>query len=265
LLEIHAAAHGFQSKWWATFNQWHTGGCMVKRRPDNVEPGQWGCQIVVYIPVTKTVEDPVTGDEEEEKYWLLRKFTLFNAEQVTGGEAEKFQAAQQPETVGDVHPDYEPAEALIQATKADIRFGGDRAFYRLPTPEGSWPNHREGDYIQLPPKSAFINGSFYPSILHELGHWSEIRVGWDREKGGYPMGELIAEMASCFLATELGVPNGEPLENHAAYLKSWLSEMKNDPNYIFKASRQASKVCDFLLSFVKQDATEAKPELVEAA
>jgi antirestriction protein ArdC len=73
-------------------------------------------------------------------------------------------------------------------------------------------------------------------------------------------------MASCFLATELGVPNGEPLENHASYLKSWLASMKGDPNYIFKASRQASKVCDFLLSFVRQSETEpTKPELVEAA
>ncbi len=79
------------------------------------------------------------------------------------------------------------------------------------------------------------------------------------------MGELIAEMAACFLATELGIPNTEPLENHASYLKSWLSAMREDDNYIFKASRQASKVCDFLLSFVKQDATESKPELVEAA
>ena len=79
------------------------------------------------------------------------------------------------------------------------------------------------------------------------------------------MGELIAELSSCFLATELGVPNTEDLENHAAYVKNWLKAMKDDSNFIFKASRQASKVCDFLLSFVKQPETEPKPELVEAA
>jgi len=60
--------------------------------------------------------------------------------------------------------------------------------------------------------------------------------------------------------------NDEPLDNHAAYLKSWLEGMHGDPNYIFKASRQASKVCDFLLSFVRQAETEpVKNELVEAA
>jgi len=52
------------------------------------------------------------------------------------------------------------------------------------------------------------------------------------------MGELVAEMASSFLATELGVPQGETLENHAAYLKSWLKDMKDDPAYIFRASTQ---------------------------
>ena len=91
-----------------------------------------------------------------------------------------------------------------------------------------------------------------------------MRVGWDREKETYAMGELIAEISSCYLAAEVGIPNGEPLENHAAYLKSWLEAMHDDVNYIFKAVRQACKVCDFLLSFVRQSET-AKPELIEAA
>jgi antirestriction protein ArdC len=77
------------------------------------------------------------------------------------------------------------------------------------------------------------------------------------------MGELIAEIASCYLAGELGVPNGEQLENHAAYVKSWLAAMTSDPNYVFQAAKQASKVTDYLLSYVRQPET-TKPELVEA-
>ena len=90
-------------------------------------------------------------------------------------------------------------------------------------------------------------------------HWSECRLGWDRKAGGYALGELIAEMAACFLATELGVPQGESLENHAAYLRSWLDAMKGDPSFIFKAATQASKVTDFLLQF-----SEAAAEREEA-
>jgi len=67
------------------------------------------------------------------------------------------------------------------------------------------------------------------------------------------MGELAAEIAASFLSTELGIPQGETLENHTAYLQSWLKEMKDDPGYIFKASTQASKVADFLMSFVRKE------------
>lgn len=260
LLQLHAAEHGFQSNWWATFNQWKQMGCYVNRRPDHVPPGQWGATLAVYIPITRQVEEPEDGDDdEEETIWILKKFTVFNAEQACGPAAEQYQVVETPDT----KPDFEPAETLIQASGAEIHFGGDRAFYRLPTPKGSWPDHTDGDFIQVPPKSCFIGGACYTTMLHELAHWSEVRVGWDREKGGYPLGELVAEIASCYLAAELGVPNSEPLENHAAYLKSWLEAMKNDANYIFKASRQASKVCDFLLGFVRQP--ETKPDLVEAA
>ncbi len=262
LLQLHAAMFGFTSNWWATFNQWKQMGCSVNRRPDHVEAGQWGCPLAVYIPVTKKAEEPDDDEDEEETFWILKKFVVFNADQVNGANAEQFQFV---ETAGDVHPDYEPAEELIQKSGAEINFGGDRAFYRPPRPLELWPSHTDGDFIQVPPKSSFVNGSYYPTILHEMGHWSEVRVGWDCEKETYAMGELVAEISSCYLAAELGIPNGEPLDNHAAYLKSWLEGMHNDVNFIFKASRQASKVCDFLLSFVRQAETEPKPELIEAA
>jgi len=60
-------------------------------------------------------------------------------------------------------------------------------------------------------------------------------------------------------------PNGESLENHAAYLKSWLDGMKGDSSFIFKASSMAAKSTDYLLSFVrKADAVESENELIAA-
>lgn len=66
------------------------------------------------------------------------------------------------------------------------------------------------------------------------------------------MCELIAEMSSCFTASEIGIPHGEALENHASYVKSWLDAMKGDASYIFRASRMASATADYLLSFVRE-------------
>ena len=40
-------------------------------------------------------------------------------------------------------------------------------------------------------------------------------------------------------------------------MKSWLEALRNDRNYVFKAAKQASKVTDFLLGFVKKPQPEA--------
>ena len=250
LLQMHSLHFNFRSKWWGTFHQWSDLGCTVKKRPDDVEPGHWGCSVVLWKPFTKMVDKD--GEEEEAQFFMMRYFTVFNAEQVEGKPAEKFQVKDEPATT--MLPDYAPAEELIAATGADIRYGGDRAYYRRPVPEGSWPSHRDGDFICLPPKHRFNPlGAFYETVIHELSHWCEVRTGWKHHQEGYAMGELAAEIAASFLSTELGIPQGETLENHAAYLGSWLKAMQDDPSYIFKASTQASKAADFLLAFVSKE------------
>ncbi|NQU24008.1 MAG: DUF1738 domain-containing protein [Candidatus Nealsonbacteria bacterium] len=246
LLELHNLRFGFQARWWATFNQWQELGCSVMRRPTDVKPGEWGARVVLCRPVKKTVAD----EEEEESFYLMRTFSVFNAEQVDG--AEQYQVGDEPGT-DEILPNFEPADELVAATDADIRHHGSRAYYKRPVPVDDWPTHSGGDFIVVPPKHRFDPvGSYYESVFHELGHWSEVRLDWDYEQHGYAMGELVAEIAASFLSAELGVPQGESLENHAAYLKSWLAEMENDPSYIFRASTQANKVPDSLLSFVRQ-------------
>lgn len=244
LLEIAAMQHGFTSRWWATYRQWHQLGCQVMKRPDNIEPGQWGTAIVFFRPVTKTVVDGETGEEQEEHFGVLRTYTIFCADQVAG--AERFQVTEEPGD-GIAEPDYGPAEELIAATGADIRHGGERAYF-----------DPVGQFIQLPCRDRFATiGAYYETALHELAHWTEPRQNLDRQQLGYPMCELIAEIASCFTASEIGIPHGEGLENHAAYVRSWLDAMKGDASYIFRASKLASATCDFLLAFVRE------PEPVE--
>jgi antirestriction protein ArdC len=226
---------------------WKSLGCNIRKRPLEVEEGCWGCRVVFWKPVTKTVVDDQTGDEEDERFFVLRTYTLFNADQAEGEAAEQYQVHEvdgQP----NAEPDFAPAEELIAATGADIRHGGERAFYNL-----------TADFIQLPHRQRFsTTGAYYETALHELSHWSEPRQQFDRPQLGYAMCELVAEMASCFVASEIGVPHGEALENHASYLKSWLEGMKGDRTFIFRAAKLANKTCDYLLAFTK------KPEAVEA-
>lgn len=239
LLQIASMRHGFQSKWWASWRQWESLHCKVMPRPAHVEPGQWGTKIVFASRVTKAVEDPTTGHADEREFFLLKVYTVFNADQVIG--AEPFRVSEEP---GDsiIEPDYGPAEELIAATEADVRHGGERAYY-CPT----------GDFIQLPHRERFdTSGAYWKTALHELAHWSEPRQHLDRQQLGYAMCELIAEIASCFISSEIGVPHGEGVENHAAYVRSWLDAMRGDASYIFKAARMASDTTDFLMAFVRE-------------
>jgi antirestriction protein ArdC len=63
------------------------------------------------------------------------------------------------------------------------------------------------------------------------------------------MGELVAEIAGCFVCGELGIPNSDDLTNHLSYLSHWLRELENDPKAILKAASQASKAAKYILSF----------------
>jgi antirestriction protein ArdC len=54
------------------------------------------------------------------------------------------------------------AEALIAATGADVRIGGDRAFYNT-----------VDDFIQVPrPEAYFEPINWHRTALHELGHYA---------------------------------------------------------------------------------------------
>lgn len=256
LLRLHQLEHRYRSRWYGTFDQIKSLGGHVKKRPASLPPGEpWGCHIVFYRPLAKTVIDRDTNEEREERFALLRTFVVFNVDQCDGESLDKFRVRDDDDnSSGIIMPDYEPAEQLIEACGAKIEYGGERAFYVRPTPEEAWPHHKSGDVIHMPERKRFVNvGAFYETLLHELAHFSEVRIGFPRKEQGYAFGEMYAEIASSYLCAELGVPQGEDLANHAAYLRSWLTAMKADPSFIFRASTWASKATDYLLSFVQTE------------
>lgn len=70
------------------------------------------------------------------------------------------------------------------------------------------------------------------------------------------MEELVAELGSAFLNSELGII-GATLENHADYLSSWLKVLKSDKRAILTAAAAAAKAHTFIKGLVpaaEQDA-----------
>jgi len=136
----------------------------------------------------------------------------------------------------------ERAEEFFKQTKADIRSGGDKAFYS--------PSQ---DFIQLPPFGTFRDAESHAATLaHELTHWTRHASRLNRDFGqkrfgddGYAVEELVAELGSAFLCADLQI-TPEVRDDHASYLAHWLKVLKRDKRAIFTAASHASKAVDFL-------------------
>ena len=252
LLAIAAQKHGFQSRWWGTYKQWAEMGGQVKARPNHVPPGRWGTQIVFCCPINRTEKTP-EGEEQDKTFFFLRTYTVFCLDQVGGASLDHLRAGNAPLTAADTHARHEVAERVISATWTDIRHGGDRAFYRF-----------KEDYIQMPERGRFESvEAYYETLLHELTHWTEhpSRLNWNRaeKENTYALGELVAELGSCFMMNEIGLPLADTWKNTASYLAHWLKAMNADPRFIFKATAQASRAADHVLSYSRNLTPEEQP------
>jgi antirestriction protein ArdC len=103
------------------------------------------------------------------------------------------------------------AEAFFADVPADIRSGGNLAYYNIGQ-----------DFVQLPPFEAFRDAeSFYATKAHELAHWTRHEKRLNRSFGrkrwgyGYAAEELVAELASAFLCVVLGL-TPDVREDHAS-------------------------------------------------
>ena len=168
--------------------------CPGQKRPADLQPGQWGTRIVLWKQIERN-KQTADGTEETERFPMLRYFTVFNLDQVEGSAVDHLRASAAATSDSPLGVDYEPAQRAIDATGAEIRYGGNRAYYVRPI--GEFPNHTGGDFICLPDRGQFVSPhDLYAVTFHELCHWTQPRRGWT---GSYPMGELIAEIGACFL------------------------------------------------------------------
>jgi antirestriction protein ArdC len=94
----------------------------------------------------------------------------------------------------------------------------------------------------------FQLSAYYDSLLHELSHYSEPRLGWD---GPSDIRELRAEISAPFITSQLGVPvlcDMNMLTNHRNHLGRWVAAMKKDPTLIFQVAADASEAAKYLVS-----------------
>jgi antirestriction protein ArdC len=224
---------GFSSQNWLTFRQ-------ALSLCGNVRKAEHGTTVVYadrFIPRDERLRAERDGDEPA-AVPFLKRFTVFNTDQCEKLPRELTSAHASVPT-GLILPH---AEALIAATGADFRIGGDRAFYNT-----------AHDFIQVPqPEAYFEPINWHRTALHELGHWSGHSSRLGRDLSGnfgsalHAKEELVAEMTSAFVCASLDIV---PTVRHADYIGSWLGVLREDDRAIVRAASTASKAADYLLAF----------------
>lgn len=236
ILWMAAEARGYTDACWMTFKQATDLGGKVRK-------GETGTKICYYQPAMNNAEAEEDGAETQRKGGFLKVYTVFNVAQIDGL-PEQYKAKAPVPVIASEDGRIAHVDAFVDATKADIRIGGNSAFFSP-----------SADYIQMPPIAAFKEAQgYYATLLHELAHWtkggngSRIERDFGRKRWGdegYAMEELVAELAAAFLCADLGL-NLVEREDHSAYIASWLKVLKNDKRAIFTAAAHAQRAAQFL-------------------
>jgi HK97 family phage prohead protease len=228
VLAIYQEDRGYKTSNWGGFKQWKKLGGSVKK-------GEKGTAI--FIPQIFPEKKDKDGNVIREKGVSFRVGYVFNQDQVEG----------LPEDFGkvDLLPEAERVQELedaISEVGAKISNSGDRAYYRPST-----------DEIVIPPFENFkTKQGYYATVAHEMMHWTghESRLNrLNMDKFGspaYAYEELVAEIAASFFMSAFNL-SPEIREDHAQYLKNWLTTLKSDPEALPKAMKDAEKALNFVI------------------
>ena len=115
------------------------------------------------------------------------------------------------------------------------------------------------DEIHLPLREQFLSPEIYYSVAfheatHSTGHKSRLDrlAGAVYGNGAYSKEELVAEMGAAICMNELGLENRKTMQNNAAYIQSWLRELRNDSKMIVSAAGKAEKAVRMIMGIEQQ-------------
>ena len=192
----------------------------------------------------------------EDEFRLSTRYTpVFNACDVEG-----MPALQAPEQCESISMD-ELVAKLSKGMGVPIYLdGGDEAYYSP-----------YKDEIHLPTPESFENTyAFNATALHELSHSTGHPSRLNRPQSSffgtsqYAYEELVAEMCSCFMGYGLGAEaSSKHLENHRAYVQSWIRAIREKPETLIKAIKDAqgaANYMDFKAGLISEKEYEAEKD-----
>ena len=270
-LALTGQGRGFADNRWATYRQIAQAGGHVKK-------GERGEKILYFDTKKLSPQKDENGrqvldndgrpvyERYERGRAFVRTYTVFNVEQTRGLD---LPAREAPVADWQAH---QSAEAVIDAANVTIKHSpGDRAYY-APKP----------DQIVLPERAQFPSAEhYYATALHELSHATGHESRLNREvfqKGvaagfgtpEYAREELRAEISAMMTGERIGIghtPQGGH-GNGAAYVKSWVQALQNDPREIHRAAGEAERISRYLVEPARERIEQIgrdKPPALDAA
>lgn len=224
---------------WGTYKMWQELGGQVQK-------GERGTIIVHWSPVEKETINR-DGSVETRSFMRPRLFNVFNIDQVSGVDPDKYKLPELSDEQRVQRMDSILEELNVALTETNnpidaVLGGGLRAYY-----------NPSSDSIHLPPFSTFNEPiGYYQTAMHELVHWTGHRDRLDRIKEAhfgsedYAYEELVAEFGSAFLMGILGM-EASPQENHAIYIKGWKKRIKDNPDTVRNAINDAQSAVNYIL------------------
>ena len=234
---------------WLTFNQ-------VKERGGNIKKGAHAGIVVFYkkiqVKKTKRVKDAEGNEFDKEvssTIPVLKHYPVFHIDDCEGIES-KIKVEEKPKE-SKVQPikraekivkDYLKAQPLL---KLHNDRPSNRAYY---TP--MW------DEITVPMLSQYKEKEeYYSTLFHEMVHSTGHSTRLNREEGmgnkfashAYSREELVAELGSAMLCTNIRIDTEVAFKNSVAYIKGWASKLKEDTKAIVWAASRAEKAARYIL------------------
>ena len=234
---------------WLTFNQ-------VKERGGNIKKGAHAGIVVFYkkiqVKKTKRVKDAEGNEFDKEvssTIPVLKHYPVFHIDDCEGIES-KIKVEEKPKE-SKVQPikraekivkDYLKAQPLL---KLHNDRPSNRAYY---TP--MW------DEITVPMLSQYKEKEeYYSTLFHEMVHSTGHSTRLNREEGmgnkfashAYSREELVAELGSAMLCTNIKIDTEVAFKNSVAYIKGWASKLKEDTKAIVWAASRAEKAARYIL------------------
>lgn len=195
---------------------------------------------------------------------LARFIAVFNYEQ-TFNLGIEFPEVDEGKTVDPIAA----AEDILAAwdDEPTVTHGGDKAYYRPSDDSITLPNMVDFDTAEDYYFTRFHEG------VHATGHASRlnrpeiVKSSFIFGDEDYSAEELVAEMGSAMLGAVAGIDHEKRIENSAAYIKHWLTKLRDDRQMVMKAAQKAQKAVDYITgtTFDEDDETETNQATLAVA